>query len=55
MDMAQPVNVAELKDRLKSLIKQRDDLEREALAISTRLNAPGQPGLTGGLIDKEVG
>ena len=53
--MASPANVPELKERLKSLIQQRDDLEGEALAISTRLNAPGQPGLSGGLIDKEVG
>lgn len=44
----------ELKDQLKELIRQRDALEQEALDISTRLTAPGMPGLSGGLIDKEV-
>ncbi len=44
----------ELKDRLRALIRQREDLEREATQISDRLTAPGMPGLTGGLIDKEA-
>ena len=44
----------ELKDKLKELIRQRDALEQEALDISTRLTAPGMPGLKGGLIEKEV-
>ena len=46
--------IRELKDRLKMLMNQRSSMEAEALEITERLNAPGQPGLSGGLIDKEV-
>lgn len=48
------IETQELKDRLKGLMSQRDAMESEALQITERLNAPGQPGLSGGLIDKEV-
>ena len=46
--------IQNLKDRAKELLKQRDAQEAEAIQITERLNAPGQPGLSGGLIDNEV-
>lgn len=48
------VDVDAGKAKLRELMAQRDALEREATALSDRLTAPGQPGLTGGLIDKDV-
>ncbi len=46
--------VQDLKAKLKDLIAQREALELEVASITARLNAPGMPGLTGGLLDKEV-
>ncbi len=52
--MAKDMQVKDLKDRLKALILQRESLEHEAAEISARLDSKGV-GLSGGLIDKEVG
>lgn len=50
------INMAEaLKTELRQLMQQRDALEAEIEERSARLNAPGQPGLRGSLLDKEVG
>lgn len=38
---------------LQKLIKQRDDLEAEIEALTNYLNSPGNPGLHGGLVDKD--
>eukprot|EP00955_Chlamydomonas_euryale_P087679 364316-Chlamydomonas_euryale.AAC.10 len=43
-----------LKAQLKEVLAQRDAMEADAAAITARLNAPGMPGLKGGLLDKEV-
>ena len=39
---------------LKALADERTALEREVAAIVSRLSAPGQPGVTGSLLDAEV-
>lgn len=44
----------DLRSKLQELIRKRDAMESEITGISARLNAPGQPGLSGGLLDKEV-
>lgn len=43
-----------LKRALKDLMAQRDAVEGEVAGITGRLEAPGQPGLHGSLVDKEV-
>eukprot|EP01121_Diplochlamys_sp_Union-15-3_P006390 TRINITY_DN1688_c0_g1_i1.p1 TRINITY_DN1688_c0_g1~~TRINITY_DN1688_c0_g1_i1.p1 ORF type:complete len:100 (+),score=26.70 TRINITY_DN1688_c0_g1_i1:60-359(+) len=40
-------------NELQALIKQRDEIEAEIEALISYLNAPGNPGLKGGLVDKE--
>lgn len=40
-------------EHLQKLIKQRDDLEAEIEALNSYLNSPGNPGLHGGLVDKD--
>lgn len=40
-------------EHLQKLIKQRDDLEVEIEALTSYLNSPGNPGLHGGLVDKD--
>jgi 26S proteasome non-ATPase regulatory subunit 9 len=40
-------------EHLQKLIKQRDDLEAEIEALTSYLNSPGNPGLHGGLVDKD--
>ncbi|PNH10580.1 26S proteasome non-ATPase regulatory subunit 9 [Tetrabaena socialis] len=42
-----------LRRDLRELDRQRQGAEQEISAISERLNAPGQPGLKGSLLDKE--
>lgn len=42
---------AALKAQLKQLIAQRDLIEQEIAERTARLNAPGQPGLNGSLLD----
>eukprot|EP00798_Chlamydomonas_sp_ICE-L_P016258 gene16258-22434_t len=44
---------AELKAVLREIIGQRYRVEREVEEISTALNAPGKPGLSGSLVDKD--
>ena len=39
---------------VKALANQRDALDAEMAAIYARLNAPGQPGATGSLLDAEA-
>lgn len=51
---ADTASLADVKVELKSLISQREDLERRIAEASARLHAPGQPGLKETLIDKEV-
>jgi hypothetical protein len=46
--------VPELKARLRELMDQRGAIEAEIAERTARLNAPGQPGLQGSLLDKEV-
>jgi hypothetical protein len=43
-----------LKAEIKQLMAQKSTIEGEIQERTTRLNAPGQPGLTGSLMDKEV-
>ena len=51
---SQDTAVAELKARLRELMAQRDAIEAEIADRTARLSAPGQPGLQGSLLDKEV-
>lgn len=51
---AASTDLGELRQQLKQLITQRESLEAQISESSERLNAPGQPGLTGSLLDKEV-
>lgn len=44
----------ELKAELRRLLTERDVIEAEIAEKSARLNAPGQPGTTEPLVDKEV-
>ncbi|MEW5306482.1 MAG: hypothetical protein WDW38_007424 [Sanguina aurantia] len=50
---ADTASLSDVKVELKSLISQREDLERRIAEASARLHAPGQPGLKEPLIDKE--
>jgi 26S proteasome non-ATPase regulatory subunit 9 len=43
-----------LKAELKKLQAQRSAIEADINARSERLNEPGQPGISGSLLDKEV-
>ena len=43
-----------LKDEMKRLTAQREEMEREIGERSGRLTGPGGPGLTGNLLDAEV-
>lgn len=43
-----------MKDELKVLMKERESIEKEIEERSSRLLAPGGPGLAGNLVDKEV-
>ncbi len=43
-----------VKAEIQKLMQQRSALEAEIEQRSLRLNAPGQPGMTGSLVDKEV-
>jgi 26S proteasome non-ATPase regulatory subunit 9 len=45
---------AALKQSLQQAGAERDAIEAEIAALSERLNAPGQPGIHGSLLDKEV-
>eukprot|EP00775_Hariotina_reticulata_P004864 gene4864-5109_t len=42
-----------LKARMQQLLEQRQSIESEVHERSQRLNAPGQPGMDGPLVDKE--
>ena len=42
------------KQALKALVEKREILELEMNTIIARLTGPNQPGLQGGLVDKEV-
>lgn len=46
-------NVARLKAFLRELCDKRDALERDIQEATLRLNSPGQPGMTGALLDQE--
>ncbi len=48
-------SAANLRATLKDLDAQKAGIETEVSQITERLNAPGQPGVTGSLLDKEVG
>lgn len=48
-------SVASLRAALKDLDAQKTGIETEVSQITERLNAPGQPGIKGSLLDKEVG
>jgi 26S proteasome non-ATPase regulatory subunit 9 len=43
-----------LKAELQQLQGQRAAIEAEIKSLSERLNEPGQPGMSGSLLDKEV-
>lgn len=43
-----------LKAEMQKLLQQRSAIESEIQDRTNRLNAPGQPGMTGSLLDKEV-
>ena len=43
-----------LKAEMKQLMAQKSTIEGDIAERTARLNAPGQPGLTGSLMDKEV-
>jgi len=43
-----------LKQQARHLADQRTRIEAEIESVSARLQAPGQPGIAGGLLDKEV-
>lgn len=45
--------VAQLKAQLKDLMSKKDKIEQDVNDITARLNAPGMPGLSGSLLDKE--
>jgi len=40
-------------EQLQQLIQQREELEHEIEGLNNYLNAPGNPGLRGGLVDKD--
>ena len=42
------------REALKALASQREAIEQEMGALMDTLNAPGQPGLKGNLVDAEV-
>jgi hypothetical protein len=46
--------VKDLKAQLMKLMDSRDVIERDVQERLERLNSPGQPGMTGSLLDKEV-
>lgn len=46
-------SVKTAEDELSELVKQKDQLETEIEKLITYLNSPGNPGLSGGLIDDE--
>ncbi|EFJ47083.1 hypothetical protein VOLCADRAFT_61851 [Volvox carteri f. nagariensis] len=46
-------SVAELRQELRDLDTQRKAMEDEITLLSERLNAPGQPGVSGSLLDKQ--
>jgi len=45
---------AELKAKARQVAEERDTVEAEITAIHARLQAPGQPGLKGSLLDSQV-
>ena len=47
-------STAELKARARQVGEERDRVEAEIATISARLQAPGQPGLKGSLLDGQV-
>jgi 26S proteasome non-ATPase regulatory subunit 9 len=47
-------SVSALKAELQAKQAQREALETEIQTCLARLNAPGQPGLKGSLLDKEA-
>jgi 26S proteasome non-ATPase regulatory subunit 9 len=46
-------SVKENENELNILVKQKDQLESEIASLIGYLNSPGNPGLSGGLIDDE--
>ena len=42
-----------LRDKIKTMYSEREAMEMEMAAISTRLSAPDAPGLRGPLVDAE--
>ena len=42
-----------LRDKIKTMYSEREAMEVEMAAISTRLSAPDAPGLRGPLVDEE--
>ncbi len=48
------IDMDELKAELRELMQQRQVVEVEIEQLSARLNAPGQPGVSAPLVDREV-
>jgi len=42
-----------MDDNVAQLFQQKDELEQEIQELTAYLNAPGMPGLSGGLVDAE--
>ncbi len=47
-------SVIGVREELRDLDGQRRAIEEEIALLSGRLNSPGQPGIKGSLLDKEV-
>lgn len=47
------VSVAQQQQRVRQLVESKDAMEQEIGELMANLTAPGMPGLTGGLVDRE--
>ena len=52
--LSQQAPAVRLRQELRDLDSEREGIEAEVALLSARLNASGQPGIKGSLLDKEV-